>query len=134
MGLEHSPRKASALDHAHGVIGLALMQHIWSSSQTKWLGPSSELMALSLALAPTCWLWLALLAAVAILPLLACMQSPASIAEKKEKKVLSIVCGPVHSSTACHDRPVAAYSCPSTTALTSCNRTEQPSFLRARSC
>lgn len=112
---------------------------MWSSSQRKWLGPSSELMALSLALAPASWRCLALLAAAAILPLLARVHSPASIAKKpqtnkrtrptkKTKKASLIVHAPVHSSTACHDRAVAACSCPWTTVLTGFNRAERPSF------
>lgn len=54
--------------------------------------------------------------------------------KKREKKALSVVHAPVHSSSACHDRAVAAYSCPSTAALTGWNRAEQPSLPRARSC
>lgn len=63
-----------------------------------------------------------------------CLNSKKTLKKTKQKKALSTVLAPVHSSTACHDRAVATYSCPSTTALTSWNRAEQPSFPGARSC
>lgn len=84
-------------------------------------GPPSELMALSLALAPACWQCLALLAE-AVFP--SCHACRALFHYRKRKRALSTVCS-VHSSQACHDREAAGYGCPSG-AWTGWNRAEQP--------
>lgn len=87
-------------------------------------GPSSELMALSLALAPVFWQCLALFAEAVFPSWQACR---ALFSCGKRKRALSTVSS-VHSSHACHDREAAVYGCPST-APTGWNRAEQPSCL-----
>lgn len=92
-------------------------------------GPSSELMALSLALAPTFWQCLGLLAEAVFPSWHACR---ALFSCGRRNGALSTLSS-VHWSRACHDREAAVYGCPSTT-WTGWNRAEQPFFSNARNC